>query len=436
MGVMPMALAAVGVWRCWAMPWVRYLGLLALAAFLYSLGPFSLLHGIVYAIVPKLWAAREAERFMFLADFALAILAGFGLDALVRPDSIAREWSPLRTLARWLLIGCLVAMSTPLVFGKPEMSPWVALSLLLIVCSCALVFQMTGRGSRRHAVVLVFALVLFDLYAFDWSATNLAQADERGGDHLSRLLSLKTAAEFLRKQPGLYRVEVQSPLAPNLGHLFGVPMTLGAGVTIPARYERVRGQLDMLNVRYIVRPSSAQEEGALYEDRFWKVYERPTALPRAWLVHEVIAKGDGEAAIATMQEAGFDPRKVAVIEQPLSEPLDEFRPGAHEEAVVEEHRPNRIAMRTRSQGRSLLVMSEMFYPGWKAAVDGKPATIIPVNHALRGVVVPSGTSTVHLQYAPDSVRIGLALTLAACAACLALAVWCGWGLRGAASGTP
>ena len=429
MGVLPVGLAVVAVWRSWAMPWVRYFALLAAAAFLYALGPFSLLHGVLYAVVPKLWAAREAERFLFLLDFAVAILAGFGFEALLKPAAGASNWAPLRLLVRWLLAGCFVLLSVPLVFGKPEMSPWVALSLLLIACSCALLLHLAGEGPKHYAAPLVFALVLFDLHAFDWSATNLARADERGGDQFSRLLSMRNAAEFLRRQPGLYRAEVHPPLAPNLGHLYGVPMTLGAGVTIPARYERVRSQLDMLNVRYVVRPASAEEEGAVYADRYWKVYERPTALPRAWLVHEAVTMSDPDSAIAHMQKDGFDPRRAAVVERTLEVPLEQLPPGAQEDVAVVEYGANQFLVRTRTQGRSLLVMSEMFYPGWEAEVDGKAAPILAVNHALRGVVVPAGSSTVQMRYAPASVRYGVALTLASYALALGLAVWSRWGAR-------
>ncbi len=84
-GVFPLLLAAVGTSKAWGQLWARYMTGLAIAAFLYSLGTQSLLHGLLYAVTPLLWMAREANRFMYLADFAIAVLAAFGADALFPP---------------------------------------------------------------------------------------------------------------------------------------------------------------------------------------------------------------------------------------------------------------------------------------------------------------------------------------------------------------
>jgi uncharacterized membrane protein YfhO len=73
---------------------------------------------------------------------------------------------------------------------------------------------------------------------------------------------------------------------------------------------------------------------------------------------------------------------------------------------------NRMALDVRAASRGLLVLSENYYPGWRAAVNGRPAEIYKVDGALRGVVVPPGSSRVTLDYAPASVYLGGVLTLA------------------------
>ena len=86
LGVFPLFLALVGIWRNWGNLWVRYLAGLALAAFLYSLGSLSPLHGLLYALVPKLWIAREAGRAVYLLDFS------FGESGAVRAGTPADSW--------------------------------------------------------------------------------------------------------------------------------------------------------------------------------------------------------------------------------------------------------------------------------------------------------------------------------------------------------
>jgi hypothetical protein len=64
LGVFPLLLGIIGAWKAWGNPWVRYLTGLAACAFLFSLGSFSFLHGLAYALIPFLWMAREAGRFL------------------------------------------------------------------------------------------------------------------------------------------------------------------------------------------------------------------------------------------------------------------------------------------------------------------------------------------------------------------------------------
>jgi uncharacterized membrane protein YfhO len=73
------------------------------------------------------------------------------------------------------------------------------------------------------------------------------------------------------------------------------------------------------------------------------------------------------------------------------------------------------------------VMSEVFYPGWQAFVNGRETSIYRVNGFMRGVVVPDGQSVVRFEYRPASVRVGAALGLAALLGTAFLGVLVRWG---------
>jgi uncharacterized membrane protein YfhO len=70
----------------------------------------------------------------------------------------------------------------------------------------------------------------------------------------------------------------------------------------------------------------------------------------------------------------------------------------------------------------MVVVSDTFYPGWRARVDRQPAEIFEVNGAMRGVLVPKGTHTVTMRYRPLSVYLGAALSLLGVLGALALAL--------------
>ena len=407
MGVFPLLLAVIGIWKCWSKPWVRFLAGLALVAFLYSFGALSPLHGVLYAIVPGLWAAREAARIVYLADFSLTILAAYGADLLFSSAAGAVAWTALNRVLAGIVITCIAFFSVPAVFGRPGISPWVMLSLVMILLSCFLFRYISHGNIGLFARLLAVSFVLFDLSAWDWSAVSKLEHPI----FLDRLLSCRNAVRFLKTQRGPFRVEVGGYPRPNIGDVFGIQTTnTGGGVTIPINYLRLMGQRDLLNVRYRLEPASTQEPGALYTDANWKIYANPKACPRAWLVHETALESSLGSTMNLLETPGFDPRRVAVVETrvPVTAPVQP----ADETVVVAVLEANRMELKVRALTPGLLVVSETYYPGWVATIDRKRAEILRVDGALRGIVVPAGATQVVLRYTPRSIYFGGALTLA------------------------
>jgi len=426
MGIFPLLAAVIGIRRYWRNRWVRYLAGLAVAAFLFTLGNFSWLHGVLYAVVPQLWSMREASRMVFVEDFALTILAAYGVEALVveAAGKASAAWVGLNRTLLGIVIACAAALFVPAMFGKPDINPWNSLSILLIFASYGLFryMELGHRGGWVRAILV--GLILFDLSAADWTAVNRIAAARTGADYLDRARSARGAALFLKAQPGAFRVQVQTDPVPNIGDLFGVPiLQSSAGATLPTDYMRIMGFTDLLNVRYFLTPASEPKPGALYQDPYWKVYENPSGYPRAWTVHETRIEPSAERAADQLGKPGFDARRTAMTEVPLTlEPLAE---GARESAQVSALTPNRMELEVDVQSRGLLVLSENYYPGWRATIDDRTAPIYRVDGALRGLVVPPGHSRVVLRYAPASVYWGGLLTALAFLGTL-VAVWIRW----------
>jgi Bacterial membrane protein YfhO len=411
LGVFPLLLAIIGIWRNWSNRWVRYLAGLAAAAFLYSLGSLSPLHGVLYAVIPRLWMAREAGRMVYLADFSFAIMAAFGLETLLSSPSCAVASTTLNRILAAIAIASAAGLFVPAVFARPEISPWIALSLLMILLSYGL-FRYVAQGhTGAPARALMVALIVFDLSAFDWSARNKLEVSRNGVNHLDRLLGCRGAVQFLKSRPGPFRVEVGTDPKPNIGDFFGIETTNSAGVTLPVDFAKLAGKGDLLNVRYRLAPSSSQEPGAVYRDSFWKVYQNPGALPRAWVVHETAVEPSAERALARLENSGFDPWRTAVIDRPAS--LEPRVEGAYENATFSVVERNRLELSVHAQGRGMLVLSEMFYPGWRATVNSSTAGIYRADVGLRGIIVPSGDSRITLEYTPWSIYLGGFVTLAA-----------------------
>jgi uncharacterized membrane protein YfhO len=97
-------------------------------------------------------------------------------------------------------------------------------------------------------------------------------------------------------------------------------------------------------------------------------------------------------------------------------------------ARVRRASPRSVRVDAELEHAGFLVVSDAFYPGWEAEVDGKPAPLLRANHAFRAVWLERGAHRVRFRYRPGPWRVGLAL---AAVAALALAVVAAAGRRGA-----
>jgi uncharacterized membrane protein YfhO len=123
------------------------------------------------------------------------------------------------------------------------------------------------------------------------------------------------------------------------------------------------------------------------------------------------AKREATREDVFLEVASFkgDLHETALLSQPWNENIDPPS-GASETANVTRYGLDQIEVSVESRGRGLLVLSENYYPGWRALVNGRPASIYEVDGALRGIVIPDGGSTVTLNYSPWSLRLGAILS--------------------------
>ena len=150
------------------------------------------------------------------------------------------------------------------------------------------------------------------------------------------------------------------------------------------------------------------------------IFRNPRALPRAFLVSTLEAVPDPDALFQRMHEEDFDPALVALTDAPIDPftsdtPTD--IPGA---ATIEQWSPNRVAVQVGAPARSVLVLTDAYYPGWKAYAGGEAIPVFPVYHNFRGVIVEPGISRIEFRFQSASFRAGLWM---ACPALVLMAFW-------------
>lgn len=173
-----------------------------------------------------------------------------------------------------------------------------------------------------------------------------------------------------------------------------------------------------------------------------RAYENLDALPRAWLVDRAEPRPDleqlqlirGERTDARKQPfdpaecALIDPADVAKINPDLLRPREEKNWEIEPESgigtvSIVNRKPDGMAFMTDAARPSLLVMSEVMFPGWRAMVDGKEVELLRVDYILRGVNIAPGKHKVELYYWPRSLTAGSSITAGAALSLLILGIW-------------
>jgi hypothetical protein len=164
-----------------------------------------------------------------------------------------------------------------------------------------------------------------------------------------------------------------------------------------------------------------------YRGRDAVVYRNANALPRVFLVARQRTVRSEREALAAATAPGFDGRRVAITERPLPGLAQASAGGASSpgSARLVSYGAEHVVARASAPVRSLLVLTDVYYPGWKAKVDGRPARLERVDYLLRGVPLGPGTHRVELRYEPASFRAGWIISVVSALGVLAAAL-IGW----------
>ena len=172
-----------------------------------------------------------------------------------------------------------------------------------------------------------------------------------------------------------------------------------------------------------------------------QLLRNPAAYPRAWVVHRAIPVGPTEALtfedrrgllVALLYQDDelwhvegrnvYDPRRVAWVEATADKlvGLAGAADGSEPVRVLQGDDPTRVDLEVTLRSPGLVVLADVFYPGWRLEVDGQPVEILRVDRAMRGAIVPAGSHRLAYTYRPASVVAGAALSAVGALAWLGL----------------
>ncbi|MDQ3262831.1 MAG: YfhO family protein [Myxococcota bacterium] len=393
--------------------------------------------------LPGLRSFRYPAKALVGASFGLSLLAAFGLD---RVRALARRCGRGLgiTVAGMALIlfGVFAVMQTledrqPLAGG-----PWVAGVLLL--GWLAIRTWPAGRRRGPQVAFAVAAIAAVELFVFHLGVgTSLARVERLGApsglaplagegrisvDYRSE--AKPGAAERIEVTRGLDPVAEASRqfLLPNRFVEEGLLALEGYGAPEPPRIQqfqlaRQRAFYDLAGVGLYVRaehPPFADLTELSSDLDGPSVSRSTTAFPRAFVVHraEVLA---GEAQVL---EAITGPRQPArdtvFFSAPTGGELEEQPPCTGSAARLTGSGANFVEITVSACAAGFLVLSDAFFPGWTAHLDGQQVPVLRANHVMRAVRLPAGEHRVVFRYRPWSFLLGAGSSLLALAAAVGL----------------
>lgn len=389
------------------LPWIG----IALVGLAVGLGIYAIAHGWLTQLLPFFGQLRAPARALILWSLGLSVCAAVGLDMLMRrvgavADGGMAAWRALlRTGAvGWVgIVMPLVFLSLLLTQGNETafLRASVAGIALALAAGVWLSVWLLTEGARSgwigvQALGALLAAVLFFELAANGAYTDISPRDPTTGFNHSEIVA------FLQADPDRFRIDTRTDIdglwQPDTAALVGLedvggianPLTLSSwDAFMESTGGRDSDRYNLLNVKYVIArdgtPLPANFALALDAAGELSVFRNNAWLPRAFLA---IPQGD------------------LMLPDTAQPPV-----------LIEEYTSTHIRLRTQAATPAMLVLSETWYPGWHATVNGAPQTVAVVNDLQRALLVPAGEAVVELTFAPDSLRRGWML------AALGLALW-------------
>ncbi len=362
-------------------------------------------------------STAQPSRIIMIVDFSLAVLASLGLDYFLGHEFTLKKrlkmiLVPLAIpgtaiLALWIWVlnhrtGNFLISERNLYF------PALFFAFSVFLCLLVVMFAVRNRLLSQIAKYGLIFILLLDLLRFGTKYTPFTDRSYLYPDTIiTRYLQTHTGSDHSRILALDDRI-----FPPNFNSVYGLSMPGGYDPLYLKRYgelmaasERNRADihtpwgfnriivpknyrspfLKLLGVRYLLSlgPLSDINLKEVMSEGNTKVYEDSGAFPRAFMVGSVVTAGSKQAVLEKMFTV--DLRNTAVIEEAV--PAGEFTAGR---AEISYYSANRIEIFTQSPGESFLILTDSFYPGWQAMIDGKESKIYLSDYNFRGLIVPAG----------------------------------------------
>jgi uncharacterized membrane protein YfhO len=432
-GIFPLILAVLyllrTIWKREGGGLARFLSMVGLVSLLFALGKNTPIYTFLFENIPTFDLFQAPTRWSILLVFSLALLAGLGVDEWEKGELIKLFWVRLGTVGAITIT--LVALGSS--FLLPDLEESFIPSIAIFGIWLSLIGIVAWRRRIKPSIVWPILVVILVAADLTWAGSGLNPTVEMelyqdeglllnkvSGQHrlymnsdLEELLKFEETHRFDTFNSDLDWSIVRKVGIPNTPMLDNVssinnfdPILSNWYVEWLEGIETLSGALKTkwlraVDVGWIARLDSTEIESMTYQ-----------GLPdprRAHLVDDVIWVEDTEESYEIVFSNRFDPFTTVVLEYEG----DKVQRGWGSDGqitLLDQPNPNIVQVVISTPSDTILVLSDLWYPGWKGYLDGVETEVYRANYLLRAVVVPPGSHTVEFKYRPLSFTIGAVLS--------------------------
>lgn len=438
MGLLPLAglVASLSAMRAHMRHVVPLLGVFAFML-LYALGDNTPFFAAIYEFFPGVDLFRRPADALFMIGAIGALLAGFGLNALLTGQSRLARLRPA-AITTLLIVGfcSLAGLGMAIWLDKIGLAlPQIAIALACVaVTFAALCYGVKMAQSAPMRVALIFAVVLTADLAWNIRPNESTGLQTTEYDALNpdsdnatlQVLKSRIVASGDRRD----RVELAGLgfIWPNLGLVHRFENSLGYNPLRMGFYSAAIGARDhvagwdqrkfsalmpgyrsafsnLLGLRYIATGVPIEKIDPSLQDNPLPliaqtpdgyIYENPDALPRVMVVPEARAL-DQDSLVRDGQWPSTDFRKIAYVE-PSALPLPRKSSGGS--ATITHYENTLVEVEVNAPKGGVLLLNDVWHPWWFATIDGMPTKILRANGVFRAVVLPAGAKQVQFRFEP------------------------------------
>ncbi len=423
LGILPVGLAAAGlayglrrderVRRTTAL--VLFWAGLGLVGLLISFGRNLPVYQLFYHLAPGWGLFRHQERTILWTVLSVSMLAGYGAawwgslrGRGVLPDWDRRLW---RTLIAGFGLAALCALGLALAFfyryqlGDESQWGFTAAGLFL-----ALTLALSALAVYSRVPLVLLGVLVLDLFTLNVSNHSTAGIVDPYPSQPVLEAALADSAQF--------RVANDNRLPLNYGLVYGVEDLSGASPLQLAAFGEMLDNVprerlwQLLGVKYVLTweetlatPARLVGTGAGKDGEPAYLHELAVPGARAWLAGEVVVEPERNRVWQLLAATDFDATRQVILDE-LPAELGPGHRDCQGTVMWEKHLPESLALAVENSGTCVLVLGELAYPGWQAAVDGRPVPMLQANGALRGIVLEPGQHRVTMIFRPQSFTWG------------------------------